>query len=563
MHLPIGISNYRELITTKSPTTGDGFLFVDKSLLIKELVDDLTKVIIFTRPRRFGKTLNLSMLQHFFAAKVEGQPTTQLFNNLAISNYPEYMQEQGKYPVILISFKEVKQPTFELCLDKIKSVIAATYREFRQELSAITIAADDKKYIDLILNENSNRITLENSLKRLLELLTNHYHIRPILLIDEYDTPIQEAYTRGYYEELVPFFRNFLSGPLKDEAFLKRAILTGILRVSKESFFSGLNNVEIYSILHERYSPYFGFTVNETNELLTKANLSTDSNQTKEWFNGYNFGGITIYNPWSIIKFIKEQGELTPYWVNTSDNELIRDLLINAEPQIQDKIGQLIAGVPIQEIVDEHLVFQDLEKNRGALWSLLLMSGYLKTLGFTKTDFGKLYDLAIPNKEVEYLYKNIFREWLSGNKGMIWYQELLSSLTNGRIAEFEIKLQDAILQMASYYDAKKNTQEIFYQGLMLGLVSGLKDSYEIKSNRESGLGRYDLSLIPKATNKLGIVMEFKAKTAKDQETVEELAILALQQIKKSKYTEELKFRGVAKICCLGIGFSGKIIKVAT
>lgn len=558
MQLPIGVSNFRKLIEYKSPISNEGYSFVDKSLLIRELLDDLTEVIVFTRPRRFGKTLNLSMLQHFFAAEVTGQPTKGLFASLKIAKDAICMQQQGQYPVIFISFKDIKQPNFKFCIEKIGSIIAATYRKHEKELNSDKMSENDKSYIKSILEQTISHVNLESSIHRLLELLFKYYNTKPILLIDEYDTPIQEAYLRGYYEELIPFFRNFLSEPLKDDNLLKRAVLTGILRVSKESLFSGLSSVEIYSILHKKYADYFGFTENETNELLNKAKLSV-INEAKEWYNGYNFAGTTIYNPLSIVKFIKEEGKIGPYWINTSGNELIRQLLTTSEIETQDKFGQLIAGGTIKEVVDEHIVFQDLKENRAAIWGLFFMSGYLKVLSLEFGEYGNICELAIPNKEVEFLYKQIFREWLSGNRGIIWYQELLASLIAGKTEEFERKLQKAIIEMASYHDTSKTTQEVFYQGLMLGILSGLKDNYEIRSNRESGYGRYDLLIIPKDPNKLGIVMEFKA--VDNELKLADAANEALLQIKTSEYITELTARGINNVCLMGIGFSGKAIKI--
>ncbi len=560
MHLPVGTSNFRKLIEYKDPD-GVGYLFVDKSLLIKEIIYDLTEVIVLTRPRRFGKTLNLSMLHHFFAANVHGELTKNLFVGLTIAKDPTCMQHQGKYPVIFITLKDAKYKTFDLCFDHIKNQVIKVYSEYSFLLDSDQLSNKDKNLFKNFLDGTVDRIHVDESIQTLTQFIKKVIGQSAIILIDEYDTPIQEAYLNGYYDELIPFMRNLLSSGLKDNGFFKRAILTGILRVSKESLFSGLSNVEIYSVLDQNYCQYFGFTEKEVNDLLIKAGLPNNTSQTKEWYNGYNFGGTTIYNPWSIIKFIKKEGEIEPYWINTSGNELIRELLINSDPDTQEKIGQLITGEAVTEIVDEHIVFKDLSKNRAAIWSLFLMSGYLKVLSSSFTENGNICELAIPNKEVEFLYKQIFREWLSGSRGIIWYQELLAALIAGRVEEFEEKLQNAIEEIASYHDTSKTTQEIFYQGLMLGILVGLKDTYEIRSNRESGKGRYDLALIPKNSKELGIIMEFKS--IDDQSKLGKAAKEALTQIKKSKYATELQTRGIINVCQMGIGFSGKAIKIAT
>lgn len=559
MHLPVGTSNFKKLIKYKDPN-GEGYLFVDKSLLIKEIIYDLTEVIVLTRPRRFGKTLNLSMLHYFFADAVEGEATKGLFDGLNISQDLNCMEYQGKYPVIFITLKDVKEPNFKLCLENIRSIMASVYRQHRLALESKELAEDDREYVQIIFKEKATRIQLQDSIKRLLELLTKHYKQRPVLLIDEYDTPLQEAYLSGYYEELIKFFRNFLSKPLKDYNLLNRAIMTGILRVSKESLFSGLSNVETYSILDDHYAQYFGFTEIEVNELLTKAKMLENLGQAKEWYNGYIFGGTTIYNPWSIIKFIKSEGEIGPYWIHTSGNELIKELLIKSDWQTKEKISQLIKGHSIKETIDEHIVFKDLEKNQGSIWSLFLMTGYLKAITVNINSYGyEECTLAIPNKEIGSLYIRIIQEWLSGSRGIVWYQNLWSALITGNVQEFESSLQDILLEMASYHDTGENTQEIFYQGLMLGIVCGLKDHYEIRANRESGTGRYDLDLIPKDPKNLGIVMEFKA--IDDQLNLIDEATKALNQIKKLKYDTELRSRGIANIYSIGIAFSGKAVKI--
>ncbi len=561
MHLPVGVSNFKDLITHKDPKQ-QGYLYIDKTNFIKEIIYDLTPVIVLTRPRRFGKTLNLSMLHYFWAAEVEGEATKGLFEELNISKDLSCMEQQGKYPVVFITLKDVKQPNFELAIKKIAVIMAATYRKYRNIFESSKITKDDLDYVNAILEQKVDRVNLENSIKRLLELLFKYYKKQPILLIDEYDTPIQEGYLKGYYQELIEFFRNFLSEPLKDNTLLNRAILTGILRVSKESLFSGLSNVETYSILDSNYAEYFGFTEIEVNELLTKAKILGNLEQTKEWYNGYIFGGNTIYNPWSIIKFIKSEGDLGPYWIHTSGNELIKELVIKSDFSTKEKISQLIKGYSIKEIIDEHIVFKDLEKNQGAIWSLFLMTGYLKAMQVNVNAYGyEECELAIPNKEIETLYIRIIQEWLSGSRGIVWYQDLWSALIHGKVEVFESSLQDILLEMASYHDTGENTQEIFYQGLMLGIVCGLKDLYEIKANRESGTGRYDLALIPKDLKNIGIVMEFKAINKKQLNLLGE-ATKALNQIKKLQYDKELRSRGVTRIYSMGIAFSHKNIKIA-
>jgi hypothetical protein len=559
MLLPIGVSNFRELIEYKDPISGEKLLYVDKSLFIKEILSDSSKVIVLTRPRRFGKTLNLTMLQYFFAAEVTGQATKGLFDNLNISIDPKCMEYQGKFPVVFISFKDIKQPNFELCLASIANVMAAVYRNHRTALELANIPEDDLEYIKLILQEKANRIQLEGAIKRLLELLFKYYQEKPILLIDEYDTPLQEAYLNNYYDQLIAFFRNFLSQPLKDYNLLNRGVLTGILRVSKESLFSGLSNIEIYSVFNKNYASYFGFTENEVNNLLTRAKLSMDSGLIKKWYNGYNFSGTTIYNPWSIIKCIKENGSLRSYWINTSGNTLVKQLIVESSYNLQESIAKLINNKTIQTNIDEHIVFNDLNKTPESIWSLLLMSGYLKYNSCENKGRFYLCELSIPNNEIEDFYASTVETWLTGNRGLSWYQAFLNSLTKGLIIEFEEKLQTLINETLSFYDVTKKSQECFYHALLLGLTASLKNTHYIASNKEAGLGRYDLEITPKDPKELGIIIEIKV--ANDLLTLEEEANVVLEQITKLNYIANLRKNGINNICQIGIACFGKSIKI--
>ncbi len=561
MHLPVGTSNFRKLIEYKSPISGEGYLFIDKTELIREILDDLTEVIVLTRPRRFGKTLNLSMLHHFFAANVHGRSTKDLFTGLKIASDPICMKEQGQYPVIFISLKDAKYKTFDLCLDHIKMQIANVYSEYRFLLESEQLDPEEQNLFRQFLENKANPVYWNEGIKLLTTFINKVTGQQAIILIDEYDTPIQEAYLNGYYDQLISFMRNLLSSALKDNGFFKRAILTGILRVSKESLFSGLSNVKVYSVLNKKYSNYFGFTEQEVNELLHRTQLPTDLEQTKEWYNGYNFGGTTVYNPWSIIEFLNEEGRLKSYWINTSGNELVKNIIIKSSFNVQEKIAELIAGKVIKEYIDEHIIFTDLEQNPDAIWGLLLMSGYLKCVSYEDQGRRSLCELKLPNNEVEDFYTSVVEEWITADRGFNWYIDFITNLKEGRVAQFAEKLQTLVEETLSYHDVSKKSQESFYHGLMLAFVTGLKKTHVISSNKESGSGRYDVALIPLDTNKLGIIMEFKA--VDDQLKLEETAKEALSQIKKSKYTTELRSRGIANICCLGVAFSGKAIRIAT
>ena len=566
--LPIGISDYRELVEYKNPISKEGYLYIDKSLFIKEIIADSgTKVIVLTRPRRFGKTINLSMLQHFFAAEVNGRSTTGLFDNLEISKHLECMQLQGKHPVIFLTLKDAKADNVDSATNRLYEQIRQVYEQHRYVIEDNKISKEEKEAFISILNKTANLDDLSFSLYNLSYYIHKTLGQTVYILIDEYDTPIQASYINGYYNEFISFMRGLLGSALKGNANIRQAILTGILRVSKESLFSDLNNVEIYSVLNKKYSNCFGFTEGEVNNLLIKAKLPLKTKQTKEWYNGYNFAGATIYNPLSIVKFIKEEGILKPYWVNTSGNDLIKQLIINSEPEIKDKIATLIAGESIKEMVDEHIVFGDLDTNPSALWNLFLMSGYLKAVS-TNTDENEEdneeYELSIPNKEIDSLYRKIVREWLSGARGLNWYREFLNDLVTGKVAAFESKLQTLIGETVSFHDATKNSQEVFYHGLMLGVVAGLRETHIVRSNQESGDGRYDVAIIPKDIKQLGIIIEFKApkQTKKKEINLEKKAKVALEQAKQCNYIAELKQQGISKICLMGIAFFKKDLRIA-
>ncbi len=559
MHLPVGVSNFRALIENQDPNQ-EGYLFIDKTLLIKELIYDLTPVIVLTRPRRFGKTLNISMLRHFFAAEVNGKPTRDLFTGLKITNEPICMKEQGQYPVIFITFKDAKYKTFNLCFDHIKKQIANVYSEYRFLLESEKLDPEDRVLFEQILEKKAEQVDWHECLKSLTVFIYKATGQQAIILIDEYDTPIQEAYLNSYYDDLIAFMRNLFSSSLKDNDSLKRAVLTGILRVSKESLFSGLSNVKVYSVLDQNYCSYFGFTEAEVNELLYKAQLPNNATQTKEWYNGYNFGSTTIYNPWSIINFIKDEGKrLKSYWINTSGNDLVKNIIIKSSFNVQEKIAELITGRTIKEYIDENIVFTDLEKNSDAIWGLLLMSGYLKYVSFEDQGRRSLCELKLPNNEVEDFYTSVVEEWITGDRGFNWYIDFITDLKEGRVAQFEEKLQTLVEETLSYHDVSKKSQESFYHGLMLAFVTGLKKTHVISSNKESGSGRYDIALIPFDPSKLGIIMEFKA--VDDQVKLIDTASDALVQIKASKYSTELKSKGITNICAMGISFSGKAIKI--
>jgi Predicted AAA-ATPase/PD-(D/E)XK nuclease superfamily len=558
VNLPIGYDNFRDVIDQK-------FTFVDKSLLIKEFLDDNgTQVALITRPRRFGKTLNLSMLHHFFAAEVHGKPTKGLFDKLKITQQgQQYMQHQGKYPVVALSFKDIKQNSFKDAFEKFSELFVNTYDEHNYLLNSEKITDTQKRFFESILKQETSQPQLENALRFLTECLFKYHDgVKPLLLIDEYDTPIQSGYSNKHYDQIVGLMRGLFSAGLKSNPYLYRAMLTGILRVSKESLFSGLNNLKVYSVLNSKYSEHFGFTEAEVNSLFTQTNLKNDPEQIKEWYNAYKIGGTVIYNPWSIVNCIQEQGVLKPYWVNTSDNTLVKDLLIQSSTQFKHKFELLLEGKVVEQFIDENFVFTELKGNEAAVWSLLLMTGYLKAVFSKETEQGTLCQLQVPNQEIRNLYRKIIEQWLSNGKGVQWYNEFLNYLLTGNVEGFKASLGDIMMQTISVYDIAREP-EAFYQGLMIGLTASLdKSDYEKKSNRESGYGRYDIAIIPRDTNKLAIILELKSVTPPKKEKnlapmLRQEAKEALTQIDHNKYTAELKQRGIRNVLKIGLAFSGK------
>jgi len=551
MILPVGTEDFGRVIIRKLD-------FVDKSLFIKELFDDKgTDVAVFTRSRRFGKTLNLSMLHYFLAENVNGKQTKGLFDRLNIAKFgDEYMRHQGKYPVVSVTFKDIKESDYQSAFEDLSKLMSRVYHSHKDLLESPQLTSDQKKIFKSIMAEKASKSSIKSSLLDLTHYIYLHYGVKPWLLIDEYDTPIQTGYMNGYYKKIIGLMRGIFGVALKTNDYIEKAVITGILRVAKESLFSGVNNLKVYSILNSKYSEHFGFTENEIDEILKKAQLSNKAKEIKEWYNGYKIGETVIYNPWSIVNCVDEKGITVPYWVNTSDNQLIKDLLKKSPLSFKKEFEEIVNGGFVEEFIDENLVFEYLNNDPSSVWSLLLMSGYLKPLSIRQTYQGIYAKLAIPNKEVGNLYRQIVEQWLSNGYGLKWYNEFLESLLTGKVEEFKNHLEKVITQITSYHDFAKEP-EAFYQGLMLGFTVSLSGSgtYEIKSNRESGLGRFDIMLIPKDINKIGIVIELKVK--EKNETLEQSARKGLEQIDERRYTEDFKELGIKKSLKLGIGFSGK------
>jgi Predicted AAA-ATPase/PD-(D/E)XK nuclease superfamily len=556
MRLPIGQSDFKKIIDEE-------FDFVDKTLLVKELLEDNAEVVLITRPRRFGKTLNMSMLYYFFTNIIQERSIKNLFENLKITQYPKYMEFQGKHPVIFLSFKDLKEKSFDQMYARLCKTISDLYSDHRYVLKDNQFHEDRKNIYHSILNQNASQANIMDSLKNLTEYLYRYTQKKTIVLIDEYDTPIHSGYEHGYYNDAVNLFRNFLGSGLKDNPYLAKSVLTGILRISKENLFSGLNNLKVYSFSHSKYSEFFGFTEDEVTTLLDKARMKEKADQIKSWYNGYKIGENIIYNPWSVVNCISEKGIIKPYWINTSNNYLVKQLIIKSDTNFKNHFELLLRGKEVKQLINENLVFTDLDKdNELAIWSLLLTTGYLKIVSCEETINGSICHLAIPNQEIRNLYAQIIAQWLT--QGAESYSHFITDLLKGNIHTFEKVLRYIFDNIASIHDLSKEP-EAFYHGVIMGLTSviGVVNSqYIIDSNRESGQGRYDYMILPKDSSQLAIIMEFKkvdlGKKKEDKRTfLKKQAEKALKQIDALEYEAKIRQHGIKNILCIGIAFSAK------
>lgn len=540
--LPVGIDDFKEIIE-------NDYYFVDKSMLIDELLNKKSKVTLLPRPRRFGKTLNMSMLNYFF--NIENKKVnSKLFDGLDIFN-TDKMIYQGEYPVIYISLKDIKVSSWMECFKALKHLISDLFQSkihIRESLNEIQI----KNFNDILMkNEHAD---YSSALKDLSSYLENYYKKKVIILIDEYDTPLVTAHSQGYYDEAIFFFRNFLSAALKGNPYLEFSVLTGILRIAKESIFSGLNNLTVSTILDNKYE-YFGLTESEVEETLKYYELDYELEEVKKWYNGYKFGDNLVYNPWSIINCINDN-ELNPYWINTSDNVLIRQLLDKNDSKVLDDLKAVFSGNEIEEVITENIVFSDLE-DVDTIWSLMLFSGYLTYAksAISNITGAKTYFLKIPNYEVQSFFKNTFiKEYSHGKTAM--YFKMLEDLYKGDIDKFEFKFKELYLSAISYHDTANS--EKYYHHFMLGVLLTLGDKYIITSNRESGYGRYDIALEPKDRSNYGLIFEFKIG---DKNSIEDKAREALAQINEKKYDISMKNNGVSKVIKIGMAFSGKDVAI--
>lgn len=540
--LPIGVSDF------KSATTN--YYYVDKTLMIRDFLDAKPMVSLFTRPRRFGKTLNMDMLRVFFEKTPED--TSVYFKDKQIWGCGEYYtKHQGQYPVIFLTFKDVKCSTWPDTFQKIKKIISLEFIRHEELENSMKLSSYEKEQYHLLAGENANEIDYQMSLQLLSLLLHKHYGKECIIIIDEYDTPIQQGHICDFYPKTIHFMRNLFSGGLKDNPHLAFGFLTGILRVAKESIFSGMNNLKINSILDSDYSSYFGFTKNEVIEMLNYYGYENKYQEICDWYDGYRFGNTEIFNPWSVINYIADKCFPKAFWQSTGSNEIIGEIISNASNEINENLYKLLCGEKITTYIDTSVIYPEVQNNPYSIYSFLLVAGYLKVASiYPQYDGNFMCDISIPNKEIAFVYEKEILNRTNQNIISISIQQAIFSKDASKLQSL---LEDFMLKSISTIDG---ANESFYHGMMLGLCAILSNQYQIKSNRESGLGRFDIQLIPLAKGIPGFIFEFKY-TKDTHINLDSLADLAIKQIEEKKYDTELLDAKVQSIVKIGIAFCGK------
>ena len=540
--LPIGVSDFK-LATT-------GYYYVDKTLMIRDFLDKKPMVSLFTRPRRFGKTLNMDMLRVFF--EKTNEDTSVYFKDKQIWQCGDYYtKHQGQYPVIFLTFKDVKSMTWEETFQKIRRLISLEFIRHNELETSSVLTAYEKEQYHLLAGDSGDEVDCQMGLQLLSLLLHKHYGRECIIIIDEYDTPIQQGHTCNFYPEIVNFMRNFFSGGLKDNPHLAFGFLTGILRVAKESIFSGMNNLKTYSILDDGYSSYFGFTEKEVKDMLRYYGKDDKYNELSEWYDGYRFGNTEIFNPWSVINYISDNCFPKAFWQSTGSNEIIGEIIQAATPEITKDLYKLLCGEKIAAYIDTGVIYPEVQNNPYSIYSFLLVAGYLKVANiYPQSDGNFMCDVAIPNKEITFVYEKEVLNRTNQNSLAISISQAIFSKDTQKL---QALLEDFMVKSISSIDG---ANEGFYHGMMLGLCAILGNRYKIRSNRESGLGRFDIQLMPLTKGMPGFIFEFKH--TKDEHTdLSALADSTLQQIEAKKYDTELRDNGVNSIISIGIAFRGK------
>lgn len=540
--LPIGVSDFK-LATT-------GYYYVDKTLMIRDFLDKKPMVSLFTRPMRFGKTLNMDMMRVFF--EKTNEDTSVYFKDKQIwqcGNY--YTKHQGQYPVIFLTFKDIKSMTWEETFQKIRRLISLEFIRHNELETSSVLTSYEKEQYHLLAGDTGDEVDCQMGLQLLSLLLHKHYGRECIIIIDEYDTPIQQGHTCNFYPEIVNFMRNFFSGGLKDNPHLAFGFLTGILRVAKESIFSGMNNLKTYSILDDGYSSYFGFTEKEVKDMLRYYGKDDKYNELSEWYDGYRFGNTEIFNPWSVINYISDNCFPKAFWQSTGSNEIIGEIIQTATPEITKDLYKLLCGEKIATYIDTGVIYPEVQNNPYSIYSFLLVAGYLKVANiYPQSDGNFMCDVAIPNKEITFVYEKEVLNRTNQNSLAISISQAIFSKDTQKL---QALLEDFMVKSISSIDG---ANEGFYHGMMLGLCAILGNRYKIRSNRESCLGRFDIQLMPLTKGMPGFIFEFK-HTKDEHIDLSALADSALQQIEAKKYDTELRDNGVSSIIRIGIAFRGK------
>lgn len=549
VRMPIGVDDFKEL--------RENYYFIDKTDFIRQLIDDHSKVTLITRPRRFGKTLTMSMLEYFFSIDKK-EESKDLFHGLAVEKAGvSYMKHRGVYPVIFISLKDGQSPSWEQMLNFFRLFLRRLYLQYAYLMKADTLDDCMKEDYYRIVNRQADQTEMAFALTRLMEIMQAYYGQPVILLLDEYDAPIQYAWDHGYYEQCIGFMRQFLSSALKTNRALDFAVLTGVLRVAKESIFSGLNNLSVCSVLSRKYSNILGFTPEETAAMAKDLGVEKKLPELRQWYDGYRFGTDDIYNPWSVINYMDNECTPMPYWVHTSGNYILKQLLSHADCLRIKELQGLLDGKTVTVSLNETVMYDQIEKDASALYTLLLTTGYLTIESASPTTYNR-YSLRIPNEEIKQVYSQEILNTVAVGADRNTFDTLFDALFSGQERDFEDRLQQILLRFASTYDTAN--KESFYHGFMLGISALFLDKqYIVESNKESGYGRFDIAIFPKDTQKAGVILEFKA--ADRTESLEKQADEALRQIQDRQYEVEFAKQEIVSVWKYGIAFFGKQVCV--
>ena len=547
----IGISDFKALRLRKN-------YFIDKTMYIKDIIDNQSGVVLITRPRRFGKTLNMSMLRYFFDCDVKNGK--ELFEGLKIMEQDEkYTSRLGAYQCIYLTLKDVNDSNYENMILDFKTAILEMYREHRYLLDSDKIYDDEKDRIMDILYTREDEVALKNSVRELSSYLYRHYNKPVMLFIDEYDVPIQSAYVKKYYDKAIEFLKTFFGNTFKDNPYLEKTVLTGVSRVAKESIFSGANNFDVYTVLNDEFADDFGITSEEMDKVIQDFNVEDEKEEIKKWYDGYRIGNVEgIYNPWSILNYLAKK-ELVPYWVNTSSNDLIK-LTIKNSMTVKEKLERLLKDEEIEVPINLETVIVGIENNEDNIWGLMLGTGYLKVVEVVDLVDG-IYKVKIPNFEIKTLFYDIVRNWFKDKVVGNDLRSILKDLVTLNLSEFEKKFRVLVREMFSYMDVGENTAENFYHAFVLGMLVGLRDTYYVNSNRESGFGRYNIMLEPQDKSGNSFIIEFKVADDFEESTIEEVIANAKKQIEEKGYESNLRERGFNNITKMVFAFKGKECKM--